>query len=162
MNTNAEVLDSRILLSQDEKGRLVYVDEHEQKHVDVVAVRAFPITDTMHGISILTKEGKELTWIDNIETVANPARSLLEEALDQKQFMPIISKVLSISRTAEPNEWEVETNRGLTRFPLRSEEDVLRLTGQRALIIDANGVRYLITDLTTLDTRSRRLLERYL
>src|SRR5205085_303292 len=118
--------------------------------------------DPEHGISILTKEGKELAWIDDLGTVANPARHLLAGALQQKQFMPVILRVLRISRTTEPNEWEVETDRGPTQFPLRSDEDVRRLAGHRALIIDAHGMRYLIPDLLALDAGSRRLLERYL
>jgi hypothetical protein len=162
MNTNGEVRHPRVMMLQDEHGRLVYVDEHDQQHADVEAVRAFPITDPEHGISILTKEGKELAWIDDLAAVPNPARRLLEDILQQKQFMPIIRRVLRISPWVEPNEWEVETDRGPTRFPMKSEEDVRRLAGHRALIIDAHGVRYLIPDLQALDAGSRRFLEGYL
>jgi hypothetical protein len=36
------------------------------------------------------------------------------------------------------------------------------LDGHRALLTDANGLRYLIPDVRALDAHSRRLLERYL
>jgi hypothetical protein len=62
----------------------------------------------------------------------------------------------------EPSEWEVETDRGPTRFILNNEDDVRRLDDQRALVIDASGIRYLIPDLRSLDAASRRVLERYL
>jgi hypothetical protein len=61
-----------------------------------------------------------------------------------------------------PSEWRVETARGATRFLLKSEDDVCPLDDHRALVTDANGIRYLIPDLRQLDATSRRLLERFL
>ena len=162
MNTNGELQNPLLTLLHDELGRLIFVDESGQQHTEVEAIRAFPITDPDNGISIVTKEGKELAWVANLQTVAEPARGLLEGTLHQRQFMPIIRRVLRISRTVEPSEWEVETDRGPTRFPLKSDEDVRRLADHRALIFDAHGVRYLIPDLQNLDPGSQRLLERYL
>jgi hypothetical protein len=149
-------------LTRDERGHLIFTDGQGQRHEDVEAVRAFPITDPEHGVSILTREGKELAWIEDLTTLPTSLRRLLEEALDHKQFMPVIERIVGISRTAEPNEWGVVTDRGPTRFPLKSDEDVRRIAGQRALIVDAHGMRYLIPDLAVLDATSRRLLERYL
>jgi hypothetical protein len=63
---------------------------------------------------------------------------------------------------SEPSEWVVETDRGKTTFLLGSEEDVHRLDGQRAIIVDTNGIRYLIPNVRSLDPHSRRILERYL
>lgn len=160
--TTGPVTVTRFDLFQDEQGRLVYVDEQGQRHENVSAVRAFPISDDTHGIALLTARGQEVAWIEDLASVPAGAREVLEFALQQRQFIPTILRVQRISRLAEPNEWEVETDRGLTCFPLRSEEDVLRLSGNRALIIDAHGVRYLIPDISRLDARSRRLLERYL
>jgi hypothetical protein len=63
---------------------------------------------------------------------------------------------------SEPTEWDVETDRGLTRFILNSEDDIRRLGEGRALLVDAHGIRYLIPRLDSLDPFSRRVLERYL
>jgi hypothetical protein len=54
------------------------------------------------------------------------------------------------------------TSRGPTPFRLNSEDDVHRLDGRRAMIKDAHGIRYLISDTHALDAASRRLLELYL
>ena len=45
---------------------------------------------------------------------------------------------------------------------LNTGDDVRRLSGSRVLVIDAQGVRYLVDDLTQLDAASRRILDRYL
>ena len=74
----------------------------------------------------------------------------------------MVRRIVRISAPVEPSEWEVETDRGRTRFVLNSEDDVRRLSDHRALIFDAHGIRYLIPDLRALDGTSRRLLERYL
>jgi hypothetical protein len=69
--------------------------------------------------------------------------------------------VRKVSGSSEPCEWQVDTDRGPTRFVLRSEDDVRRLGPHGALVIDADGVRYLVTDTRRLDTFSRRTLEQY-
>jgi hypothetical protein len=67
-----------------------------------------------------------------------------------------------VSTGTDPSEWHVTTDRGATRFLVKSEEDIRRLGTARVLIIDDHGVRYSIPDIAHLDAASRRLLERYL
>jgi hypothetical protein len=80
----------------------------------------------------------------------------------RREFVPIIRRIVRVSAPVEPSEWEVETDRGRTCFVVNSEDDVRRLDGQRAMILDTQGIRYLIPDLRGLDAASRRILERYL
>jgi hypothetical protein len=56
----------------------------------------------------------------------------------------------------------VITDRGVTRFVLKSEDDVRRLGPHSGIIYDAHGVRYLIRDTRQLDLYSRRALEQYI
>ena len=56
---------------------------------------------------------------------------------------------------------KVETDRGPVLLTLNSEDDVRRLGPHRALIVDAQGLRYLVPDLRALDAASRRILEHY-
>ena len=71
-------------------------------------------------------------------------------------------RIVRMAAFSEPSEWVVETDRGETRFLLGNEEDVHRIDDKRAMIVDTNGVRYLIADIAALDGHSRRILERYL
>ncbi len=125
-------------------------------------MRAFPISDPRHGISLCDADGRELLWIDDLDAVPLPTRQLLEDDLARRQFVPVLKRIVRVSRTTEPSEWEVETDRGRTRFPLQSDEDVRRLAGDRAIITDAHGIRYIIPDVRALDAASRRILEQYL
>lgn len=146
----------------DPRGQLVLTDAQGERHVGVEAVRAFPISDPGRGISICEAGGREIVWIDDLESVPPPTRQVLEEALAHRQFLPRVLRIIEISGSAEPTEWEVETDRGRTRFTLQDDEDVRPLADHRALITDGHGMRYLVPDIRALDAVSRRFLERYL
>jgi hypothetical protein len=149
-------------LHHDAFGRLVLVQADGRQHVGVEPVRGFPISAPQYGISLRDHDGRELVWIDDLARLPSAVRNLLEAEFAQREFMPHIQRILQISLLTDPCEWEVETDRGLTKFLLKSEDDVRRLDKQRAMVIDANGIRYLISNPQDLDKHSRRLLERYL
>ena len=132
------------------------------RHVGVEPVRAFPISDPQHGLSLCDSEGRELVWIDDLAQLPPAVRHELEAEFAQREFMPQIRRIVSISLQTDPCEWEVETDRGPTKFVLKSEDDIRRLGKNKAMVIDAHGIRYLIADTKALDNHSRRVLERYL
>ena len=149
-------------LSHDAWGRLVLTDAEGRQHTGVEPVRAFPLSDPRHGIALCDARGQEIIWIDDLAELSAPLARQIEEELARREFVPSILRVLRVSAPVEPSEWEVETDRGRTRFLLNNEDDVHRLDEHRALITDAQGIRYLIADTQQLDAVSRRLLERYL
>ncbi|HTQ40492.1 MAG TPA: DUF1854 domain-containing protein [Pirellulales bacterium] len=149
-------------LQHDAFGQAVLTLPDGAQHVGVHAVRGFPISDPQRGIALCTAEGRELVWVDDLAQLPPAVRSAVEAELAQSEFLPKIQRILSISMQTDPSEWNVETDRGQTKFLLKSKDDVRRLDQDRALITDAHGVRYLIADATALDRTSRRILERYL
>jgi hypothetical protein len=161
MSDGRDVLD-RIAFSYDPLGRLIFRDAAGREHVDVTPVRGFPISDPDYGISICDTDGHELLWVERLSDLPLAARETLAADLAQREFMPILQRIVCISANSEPCEWEVDTDRGRTSFVLKIDEDVRRLDDRRAMVTDANGVSYLIPDLVALDAGSRRFLERYL
>jgi hypothetical protein len=149
-------------LHYDAWGQLVLTDAAGQQHAGVRPVRAFPVSDPAGGLAICDARGRELIWIDSLGELPAPLRRLLEEDLARRYLLPVLLRVLTISSPAEPSEWEVETDRGLTRFVVNSADDVRRLPNEGAMVVDAHGIRYLIPDTRALDAPSRRWLERYL
>jgi hypothetical protein len=140
----------------------VLVDAHGQPHAGVEPVRGFPISDPDHWISICDAQGCELVSVKDLATLTPAVREFLERDLARREFIPLIRRVVGIPADTEPTEWEVETDRGRTRFLLNSADDVRRLGPNRGLVIDTQGIRYLIEDMRQLDAASRRILERYL
>jgi hypothetical protein len=149
-------------LRRDVFGRLVLTDAQGSEHTGVAAVRAFPISAPDAGIGIVDADGHELAWVPHLSELQEPQRTLLTEALEQREFMPRLLRVRSVSSFATPSTWEVDTDRGLTSFVLKGEEDIRRLGPGLLIVNDAHGVQYLIRDLLSMDAHSRKLLDRFL
>lgn len=123
-------------LERDALGRLVFVDAKGERHIGVHPVRAFPITATGGGIAIMNSFGKELHWFPNIAAISEADLQLIEEDLAEREFMPVIEKILKVSTFATPSIWDIETDRGPTRIRLKGEEDIRRIAGKTLLIAD--------------------------
>ena len=146
---------------RDEWGKL-WLETAGGERREVSAVRMFPISDPEHWISLLDTSGKELHCIHSLNDLNQASRSVLEQELAARDFFPVIEQVLHVSSLSEPCEWTVVTDRGPTRFVLKSEEDVRRLGPHQAYIVDSHGIRYMIRDSRKLDAKSRRHVEWYL
>jgi hypothetical protein len=143
-------------------GRLRFTTTDGQSFENVTPVRAFPISAPDQGVSLLSAEGRELLWIESLAEWPEPERELLQQALDQREFMPEIRRLISVSGFVTPCTWTVETDRGDTQFILKGEEDIRRLNAATLLISDSQGINYLLRDLSGLDRMSRKLLDRFL
>lgn len=150
-------------LRRDPFGRLAFTAADGTVHEHVQAVRAFALTAPDEGISILSAEGKELLWAPRFSDLPAGTQALLAEEFAQRDFMPVVTRIVSVSSFATPSTWQVETDRGPTALILRSEDDIRRLKGPGALLIaDGNGLSFLIRDRRQLDAHSQKLLKRFL
>jgi hypothetical protein len=161
--TPAEQLADRgFTLQRDVFGQLVLTDADGRQWSGVEPARAYPISCPELWISLCDAEGQEVLCVRELEKLPLELRTILEEELGRREFVPIIENILKVADDADPSEWEVETDRGRTTFFLDSEDDVRRLGPFRVLFIDTHGIRYLIPDIRKLNSRSRRIMERYL
>jgi hypothetical protein len=149
-------------LHRDPFGKLVMTDADGQVFEGVAPVRAFPIQSPDEGISLVLGNGKEVAWIDRIDALPEPARSLLQEELEGREFMPEIARVKSVSSFATPCTWYVDTDRGETQFVLKGEEDIRRIGATSLLIADNHGIHFLIRDMFNIDKTTRKILDRFL
>jgi hypothetical protein len=110
----------------------------------------------------MTGDGKEVAWIPSLDALPAATRTLLEEELQGREFMPEIRAIRSVSSYATPSTWQVSTDRGDTSFVLRGEEDIRRTGGDTLPISDSHGIHFLLRDLQGLDRQSRKILDRFL
>jgi hypothetical protein len=151
-----------IHLHLDSFGRLVLTDAQGVVHPGVVPVRAFPLSDAQHWIALCDGQGHELALVEDPRDLPAETRELLQAELAGREFLPSIQRIKHVAGSSEPCEWQVESDRGPTQLMLKSEDDVRRIGPHRALVIDADGVRYLVADVRRLDAFSRRTLEKYI
>ncbi|HEY0200254.1 MAG TPA: DUF1854 domain-containing protein [Burkholderiaceae bacterium] len=143
-------------------GRLELTLPDGHHYRDVLPVRAFPLTAPDEGLSLVGDDGHELAWVDRMASLPADTRRLLEEELALLEFIPVITRIVSVSGFATPCTWAVETDRGPTQLVLKAEEDIRRLGRGRLLIASGDGMQFLVADTAALDRPSRRLLERFL
>lgn len=161
MNTITE--QSPLDLRRNPHGRLVLRLEGGTEHEGVTPVRAFPIAAPQEGLSLVGADGHELAWVPRLDRLAPAVRTLIEEELAAREFVPTITRIRSVSSFSTPSTWEVDTDRGAARLVLKGEEDIRRLAGRTKLLIAASdGLHFHVPDSTALDRASRRLLERFL
>lgn len=148
-------------LLRDQWGQLVYIGADGRRLENVIPIPLFPISDPERWISLRSGDGSELVCVDDPSKLPTEVWRLLKEELAQREFVPVIQRIVRVSGNSEPCEWQVETDRGPTKFVLQSEEDVRRIGEQQIVILDAHGIRYHIPDLRAVDAKSRRIVEWY-
>src|SRR5690606_27650436 len=109
---------------RDAHGRLVLRLADGAVVEDVTAVRAFPLSAPETGISLVGRDGRERHWIDTPEAIDPASRSVLATALAERDILPRIERILSVSTFVTPSEWQVVTDRGEASLTLRAEEDI--------------------------------------
>jgi uncharacterized protein DUF1854 len=149
-------------LERNSFGRLVLTLPDGTLHEGVLPVRAFPLVAPDEGVSLLSTEGRELVWVPQLGTLRDEVRTLIEQELAGREFVPTVQHIESVSSFSTPSTWSVVTDRGPTRFVLKGEEDIRRLGEGALLIASAEGINFRVADRRALDRHSRKLLERFL
>jgi hypothetical protein len=149
-------------LARNEAGRLVLTTAQGQVHEGVTPVRAFPVAAPEFFVALMSVEGKEVLWIDDLKALPADSYELISREIASRELMPDIYRIVSVSTFSTPSDWEVETDRGRTKFVLKGEEDIRRLSPSTLLITDSHGLRFYIRDIQVLDKVSRKILDRFL
>jgi len=147
-------------LRRDSDGHLRFSDGANDD-VPVSMTPAFPLSEPGRWLSLRAADGSEVALIEDPSQLAGDARRLIEEEMESRQFVPLITRVYRASNTTTGLEVVVETDRGATTLILDADEHIRRVSETRVVLTDRAGVRYLIPDLRELDQQSRHRLERF-
>ena len=162
MNKPPAMTTTNFQLARNPFGRLVLTTSQGEVCEGVVPVRAFPIQSPDDGIAMVHTDGHEVAWIDSLSELSEPAQSLIREELATREFMPEILSIERVTSFSTPCTWQVQTDRGDTRFVLRGDEDVRRVGATILLVTDSHGIQFLIRDRTSLSKASQKILDRFL
>lgn len=146
---------------RDDQGRLVVSDDRGVQHVDVLPSRMFPLTDPDGWLTLRDRQGREMLCLRGMEAVAPALRPLIEEELNRLVFTPVITGIRRSLLFGDHVRLMIETDRGETDITVGTL-DIHRLAGNRILLKDTHGIRYLIPDWHALKAHDRRLLDVYL
>lgn len=160
-DTEAWSEPKQIRFEVDSLGQLSLLGGGLARVDNVRPIRLFPLSRPESWIAILDAAGREICCIEGLEMLAPAQRSILEQELEKREFVPIVKRIVWVSGNSEPCEWKVETDRGATSFILNDEKDVRRLSDRGVLVVDSFGIRYMIQDRNQLDSYSKRVVEWY-
>ncbi len=155
-------MPQQVHFERDGRGRLVLTDAEGVRHVGVTAVRAFPLQAPDEGLSIVGLDGHEHVWLDRLTDLPERDRQAVESSLAEREMIPVIERIVSVSTFSTPSVWTLDTDRGPARLVLKGEEDIRRLPNGDLLIADTHGLHYLLRDPAKIDRGTKRLLERFL
>ena len=149
-------------LERNPFGRLVLTLADGTRHDGVTPVRAFPVAAPLEGLSLVATDGHEAAWVPRLDALPPATRTLIEQELATREFVPQVQRLVSVSSFSTPSTWQIETDRGPTQFVLKGEEDIRRIGATSLLIADNHGIHFLIRDMFNIDKTTRKILDRFL
>jgi hypothetical protein len=147
-------------LHRDPTGALRFTDAAHQ-NVAVTATPAFPLSEPDAWVSLRDTDGEELALIENPATLPDETRRLLRDELQRDHFVPRVTRIHRIAQATKGLRVELETDRGPTSILLDDDEHIRRISPTCVVLMDTNGIRFLIPDTTALDRHSRTCLDRF-
>jgi hypothetical protein len=82
----SDVQLTQFQLARNAFGKLTFTGADGVLHEGVVPVRAFPIAAPEVGIAIVSADGHELAWIEQLADLPQTVRALLQEELANREF----------------------------------------------------------------------------
>ncbi len=82
-------------LERDPRGLLLVTDAAGGRHENIEPIRAFPISDPEHWISLCDPNGREIVQIRDLNELPTDQRELLLSELTRREFVPVIRRISS-------------------------------------------------------------------
>lgn len=135
-----------------------------QEPIAITPVAAFALSAPRECISLVDLHGKERAYIPLLDALPAEMQQCLEAALAQREFIPVITAIHSVSSFSTPTVWRIQTDRGATELHLQSEDDIRKLDaeGRSLRITSKNSLQYAVADINALPKASRKLLARFI
>lgn len=125
--------------------------------------RVFPHDLPNDFISVADDEQNEIGIIRSLEIFDQETAKIMKQELERKYFSAKILKILSVEEKFGNSTWTVTTPHGMRIMTLKDTfKSIIRVTDDRAIVIDEDANRYEIESLSALDKASFRRIELYL
>ena len=144
---------------------LVTTEDGEEKTYDRVFLhRAFPHELLWEYISVIGEENKEIGLIYDLKDFDEETVKLLQVEIERKYYSPEITVIHSVKERYGFSYWKVTVADGRDlNFTMQDTfRNIIRIGDDRAMLVDVNGNRYSIPDVSNLDRKSYRKIELYL
>ena len=129
--------------------------------VSVKPVWAAPLSKPRKFLALLNGKGEEIVTIPDPAALSPDSRDAVEEELRRRYLTPIILAIASARSEFGVTYWTVDTDRGTREFVTQSLQENAQWMGDgHLLLIDVDGNRFEIPDVSAMDERSRDFVEK--
>ena len=133
------------------------------KETRVSLRRDFPFEELWSYLSVLNTEEEEIGMIRSLDLFGEETAALLREELERRYYSPVILRINSLKERYGFSYWKVKTAEGEMEFTLHDTyKSLIRIDAKRVILLDVDGNRFEIPDVSALDRRSYRKIELYL
>lgn len=139
-----------------------YTSDGRRDYGRVILHRAFPFDRPDNIISVQQEDGFEIGIIRSLSDFDAETVRIINESLDRKYYIPEIKKIISAKDRFGFVYFKCETDSGICDFVVRNPfGSIIRISDIRIIILDIDGNRYSVMDVTKLDRKSYRKIELY-
>jgi hypothetical protein len=135
----------------------------DRSYIIVKPAWASPLSHPNRYLSLLDGKGDEIVMIEDLSHLEPESREAAERELRRAYLTATVSRIESAKVEFGATYWNVMTDRGERDFVTQSlQENVQWLGDRHLLLIDVDGNRFDIPDVSELDERSRAIIEHIL
>ena len=159
--THPEQVDPKdIRLFWEPPWRLRMTIEGDRSYLRVKHVRAAPLSHPSQYICFLDEKDEVICMVRDLDEIRQEYRQLVCEELDRRYLTARVERIVSIRSDFGVSYWDVETDRGCREFVAKDIAENAQWLGEnRLLVVDVDGNRFEIPDLSALDKKSARLID---
>ena len=149
---------NQMKFTRSARGNLIlHLDGEEYQDLNIR--RAFPLESDERFIGFFLPDGLELGMLEDMADLEEESRLELQNELDKIYFRPIVTSFGKITEEHGMLRGDIETTSGPRQIEIRGwRKNVRILSGNRAIILDVHGNRYLIEDWRELPKLTKEIL----
>lgn len=125
----------------------------------VVPAWASPLSHPDKFLSLINVKGEEIILLENAEVLNESSRDVVMEELRRRYLTSTIKQITNAKVEFGATYWSVVTERGPRDFVAQSlQENAQWLSDNHLILVDIDGNRFEIPDVSQLDAKSQNYI----
>ena len=146
-------------LFYEPKERLRLTVGEERSYLSVKPVWAAPLSHPNAYLALMNGKGEEITVVQDPQDLPPASRTAVERELGRRYLTATVQTILHARQEYGATYWTVATDRGERDFVTQSlQENAQWFSETHLLLLDVDGNRFEIPNISALDARSRTYL----
>lgn len=134
--------------------------QNDQTYLTVKPAWSAPLTRPGKYLALLNGKGEEITTLVDPSELDAESKKAVDEELHRRYLTATVHRIIHAKSEFGAGYWHVVTDRGERDFVTQSlQENAQWLSPVHLMLIDVDGNRFEIPDVSALDERSRAYAE---